>query len=371
MLFRKKRGKKRSVFGRSAQKEGKKGENKRNFNIPKNAFKDSSRYLCIYISIYPLMITKSIHSSTPHFEKQKVARFRRLDTAHISAIESLYQSFPFLSQRIEIHMPFARAKQTFSSGTVWVWPKFDKRPIGYLIFIDGFAPCIWYPDRQEGLTFRWLLPPTFCQKGATVCLANILAGESILQIEDIVIYEGKNLWNTLPFSKRWNELDAFWKSIPPDQPLLAFTTRIVRPISLDAWELHYDPAIYWIIQPDHSGQPRWYWKDIVTVPVKQQVFHTPVLKRSPDMVHLLCARCVPYEKLGLPDTYSLLSQEGTSLGIASISHKDISIQLTKSDMAEGIPVEVKWNESFRKYQILRIMPINTPITTASFFHHIL
>ena len=36
---------------------------------------------------------------------------------------------------------------------------------------------------------------------------------------------------------------------------------------------------------------------------------------------------------------------------------------------EGAPVEVKWNDTFKKYQIIRVLPTGTPITTQSFFHH--
>jgi hypothetical protein len=307
----------------------------------------------------------SIHSTTPRFEKQKIARFRCLDTDHISAIESLFNKFPFLKERVEIHMPFSRAKSTFSSGTVWLWPKFDKRPVGYLIFIDGFAPCIWYPVRQEGMTFRWLLPPNFNQKGATVCLANILAGESVLQIEDIIIDKGKDLWSTMIFSERWNKLRDFWNCLPPDQPLLAFKPQIVKPIALSDWSLHYNPAIYWIIQADHVKQPRWYWKDTV-VEYKAKEYIPPVLKRGTEIVSILCALCTPYTKTVLPDTYSLFAQEGINLGFASIPSLELSLELRKTT---GVPVEVKWNDTFNKYQIMRIMPNETPITTASFFYH--
>jgi hypothetical protein len=317
-------------------------------------------------------MNKSIHSTAPQFEKQKIARFRRLDNDHISAIESLFKTFPFLNDRVEIHMPFNRAKSTFSSGTVWLWPKFDKRPVGYLIFMEGFAPCIWYPERQEGMTFRWLLPPNFSQKGATVLLANILTGESVLQIEDIVVNEGKDLWSNMNFSERWTKLREFWQSLPPDQPLLAFKPRVVSPISLSNWHLHYNPAIYWIIQADHSKQPRWYWKDTVTVPeFKAKEFIAPTLKRGTEIINILVALCTPYTKTVLPDTYSLFSQEAVNLGVASISTLDLSLQLRKviAENKDGIPVEVKWNDNFHKYQITRIMPIDTPITTASFFYH--
>jgi hypothetical protein len=311
----------------------------------------------------------SIRSTTPHFEKQKIARFRRLDNDHSLAIESLFRQFPFLNGRVEIHMPFSRAKSTFSSGTVWLWPKFDKRPVGYLIFLAGFAPCIWYPTRQEGITFRWLLPPNFSQKGVTVCLANILAGESILQIEDIVIHEGKDLWSNVVFSKRWNTLYAFWNSLPPDQPLLAFKPCIVKPIKLSDWSLHYNPSIYWIIQVDHLKQPRWYWKDTVTEMITKE-YIPPVLKRGTEIISILCALCTS-TKSALPDTYLLLSQEGTSLGFASIASFKLSIELRDSlrKVETGIPVEVKWNDDFNKYQIVRVMPDNTPITTNSFFYH--
>ena len=310
-------------------------------------------------------MSRSIRSTSPQFEKQKIARFRCLDTDHSLAIESLFNKFPFLNNRVEIHMPFSRAKSTFSSGTLWLWPKFDKRPVGYLIFMDGFAPCIWYPTRAEGMTFRWLLPPNFSQKGTTVCLANILAGESVLQIEDIIINEGKDIWSTMKFSERWNILHNFWNSLPPDQPLLAFKPQIVKPIMLSDWSLHYNPAIYWIIQPDHAKQPRWYWKDTV-VDFKEKEYIPPTLKRGTNIVSILCALCMPYTKTVLPDTYSLFAQENVNLGFASIPSLELSIELRKTN---GVPVEVKWNSNFNKYQIVRIMPNETPITTASFFYH--
>jgi hypothetical protein len=307
-------------------------------------------------------------------EKKKLVRFRRLDNQHISAIESLYIQYPILRDRFEIHMPFHRAKPTFSSESVWVWPKFDKRPVGFLIFMEGFAPCIWFPDRQEGLTFRWLLSPTFCQNGPTICLANILADESLLQIEDIIVHHGKDLWSQYRFSERWNKLKEFWSSLPPHQPLLAFKPQIVKPLSIEEWSQQYDSSIYWIIQHDQSKQPRWFWKDIVTVPSTPLIpYVPPKLKRNADIPITLCASCSPYTKMILPDTYSLSSQEGTSLGIASISTIELSQTLQKFFNDKNntfVPVEVKWNESFKKYQIISILPTHTTISTTSFFHHI-
>jgi len=318
-------------------------------------------------------MSASIRSTTQHFEKKKVARFHRLDSQHISAIESLYKSYPFLKQRMEIHMPFHQAKSTFSNGKVWVWPKFDKRPVGYLIFIEGFAPCIWYPERQEGMTFRWLLPPNFHDHGPTVCLANILAGESLLQIEDIAVYQGQDLWSTTVFSTRWNILKEFWSTLPPHQPLLAFTPQVVKPISLENWHLHYNREIYWIIQSDHCGYARWYWKDsTVQADSSMREFVPPKLKRNPEILTTLCASCTPYTKTALPDIYSLLSQEGESIGMAAISTLELSRELRglfSDKTVTGVPVTVVWNDVFKKYQITHTMARDTPITTHSFFYH--
>ena len=311
----------------------------------------------------------SIRSSTFQGEKKKVARFHRLDTQHILAIEALYKQYPFLRDRMEIHMPYGRAAHTFSTECVWVWPKFDRRPAGYLIFLDGFAPCIWYPERQEGMTFRWILPPGFLDQGPCICLANLLAGESLVQIEDMLVYNGISLWSTQIYSKRWNILQDFWNSLPSEQPLMECKVQLVQPISLADWPQHYNAQIYWIIQPDHCKAPRWYWKDIVTTHHHVE-YHAPTMKRNPVITHSLYARCTP-EKSILPDNYCLYSQEGDLIGIASIGTLSLSMQLREKTTGgtEGLPVEVQWNERFSKYQVVRILPADTPITTSSFFHH--
>jgi hypothetical protein len=274
---------------------------------------------------------------------------------------------------MEVHMPYHKAKTAFQNSTLWMWPKFDKRPVGFLIFMEDFPPCIWYPDRQEGMTFRWVLPPLFCERGPIVCLANLLPSESVLQIEDLIIDQGNPIWSSLTFSKRWEKLSELWNRIPTEQPLLAFTPRIVTPIPLEEWPHHYDFAIYWIIQSDHAGQPRWFWKDVVTVHTTP-TYVAPQLKRNTEVMSTLCAYCSPYTKMVLPDIYSLQSQEGGSLGLAAITSLQLSQSLrssfSSSNSPQGIPVEVTWNDSFKKYQIHKILPIDTPITTQSFFHHL-
>ena len=309
----------------------------------------------------------SIQNSRPQFDREgnvRIPRFSRLDEDHIQAIAKVTQR---LASRFEVHLPGHRAKQIFEREKLLVWAKFDRRPTCLLLFIDGFAPALWDPSRQEGLTFRWILPPGFGLKGPTVCLANLLKGESVLQIEDLVVYEGTDLWSSQTFTSRWNQLRHFWNRLPPDQPLIAVKPRIVEPLSIANWAIHYDNSLSWIIQPDTAGSQRFYWWDSVT-PKTDASYRAPVLQRSPDIQVLMCALATPYTKIGLPDAYSLEADGNKYIGIASISTMALSQEMrTKSKDGTGIKVEVKWNEEFEKYQIVKILDDRTPVSAASFF----
>ena len=303
---------------------------------------------------------------TPPADQKRVPRFRRLDAENIKALESAFADFPFLSGRMEIHLPSARAKAAFTRDTIWVWPKFDRRPATYLVFQEGQPACMWDPSRQEGMTLRWLLPPGFCASGPTICLANLLPGESVIQIEDLLVSEGVDLWSTRKFSERWEALRALWARMPADQPLLAVKPRVVKPLTLEEWQPNYDASLSWIFQPDVARAPRWYWWDVVTK-VEKKVFLPPTLARKTAVTVQVAALCKPYSKLGLPDTYMLESQEGLPIGVAAVSSLDMSRQLRSAVGLEGAAVEVTWNEEFGKYQISRLLPTGSPISTMSFF----
>lgn len=312
-------------------------------------------------------VQASIHSSELHVQENRIPRFQRLDETHIQALESIFKKYQFLQNRIEIHLPFQRAKQAFTSEKIWAWAKFDRKPATFLCFLEGFAPCVWSPDRQEGLTIRWLLPPSLFSKGPTICIANMLPGESVLQIEDILISEGKDLWSTTPFSKRWEELRTFWNKIPTNQPLLKITPKIVKPLSLDELSLEEDPTShYWIFQHDNIRTPRWFWKDD-TILQKTNKYIPPTLERKTRITVDLYALCKPYDKFNLPDTYNLYSQENTLIGIASIPNMEMSKNLKTQINQKGLIVKVSWNDEFSKYQITKIMPEDTPIMAYSFF----
>jgi hypothetical protein len=314
----------------------------------------------------------SISNSRPQFDRdgnKRIPRFSRLDEDHIKAIETVAQRFPFLLSRLEVHLPGHRAKQIFEKDKLVVWPKFDRRPACFLLFLEGFAPALWDATRQEGLTFRWLLPPGFGLKGPTVCLANLLKGESALQVEDLLVYEGQDLWSHQTFTQRWTSLGNFWNRLPEDQPLLAVKPQLVKPISLDSWDMAYDASLSWIIQPDGARSQRFYWWDSVT-PKAASTFRPPALVRAPEVQVQVCALAKPYTALGLPDAYSLESSDGHTIGIASIATLALSQQmrgLFANSATTGVKVEVRWNDDFEKYQITKLLGQEVPVSAASFF----
>jgi len=314
-------------------------------------------------------MSRSITNSRPQFAKAPAGpRFNRLDEDHIKAIETVFRRLPFLSGRLEVHLPGHRAKHLFETTKMVVWPKFDRRPANFLVFLDGFAPCLWDPSRQEGITFRWILPPGFGTKGPTVCLANLLKGESTLQIEDLLVYEGADLWSSQPFSARWNVLGTFWNRLPADQPLLSMTPRIVEPISLADWSGVYDPSLSWIIQPEGAQSQRFYWWDSIT-PKKAATYRAPTLVRATEVQIQICALAKPYTKIGLPDAYQLEAGDGHIIGIASVPTMSLSMAL-RAGSPEGSKVEVVWNPEFKKYQVTRLLTPEVPLSAASFFNHV-
>ena len=59
--------------------------------------------------------------------------------------------------------------------------------------------------------------------------------------------------------------------------------------------------------------------------------------------------------------------------MASIPSLQISLELRSlfaDKSISGLPVEVEWNEGFQKYQVIRVLPQETPITTEFFFYHV-
>lgn len=290
-------------------------------------------------------------------------RFQGVDPKHRNAINELTNKFQFLRGRMEIHLPYARAKGVLSNQNAWVWAKFDRRPTAYLIFLRGWPVCLWSPDRQEGRTFRWIVPPNFTEFGPTVLMANLLTSESVLQIEDILVHQGQDIWSKHTFSERWNKLTMLWDTMPESQPLLSFKHRLVEPIALDDWKTAYDSSLSWIVQPDFAGQPRWFWWDCVTQKEKRE-YRIPTTKRFPGIPTIAVAEARPHN-MELPDTYTLFSQESQSLGIAAVSGLELSQKLRQA--GNKFPVEVVWEIEFNKFRILRIMPEGNPIAPHNTF----
>lgn len=313
----------------------------------------------------------SFHIQAKEAGIKQAPRFTRLDATHAEAIERCLRSYPALQGRMEIHLPGARASALFGKEKLLVWPKFDRRPVCFLLFLEGFAPALWDPSRQEGFTLRWMLPPGFCIRGPTICLANLLVSESVLQVEDLVVSEGVDLWSTASFSSRWEKLRVFWARLPADQPLLAVKPRVVEPIALADWSAHYDATLSWIVQPDTPKSQRFFWWDTVT-PKTGPSYRAPALKRAPEVLVQICASVKPAPRLSLPDAYMLYNGEGGEIGLAAISSLKLSQELRAAFEAEatrkaGIRAEVAWNAEFEKYQIVRVLAADTPVSAGSYF----
>jgi len=90
-------------------------------------------------------------------------------------------------------------------------------------------------------------------------------------------------------------------------------------------------------------------------PKVSQAPHAPQVVQVPQASQKLTVGHLLKDKLSkLPDTYKLLSLNGQDLGLPAIRSMEMSTKL-RAIGPEGCKVEIKWYESFQKYEICRII----------------
>jgi hypothetical protein len=78
--------------------------------------------------------------------------------------------------------------------------------------------------------------------------------------------------------------------------------------------------------------------------------------RAPEIAQLLAAKLTKDTKTALPDSYFLEAADGFSIGRACVPTLASSQQLREATTGRPIlMVEVKWNNNFKKYEIVRLL----------------
>jgi len=179
---------------------------------------------------------------------------------------------------------------------------------------------------------RLRLNDSFYEDGRTVFLA--YEHDTILMLEDVLVWKGKNVWNSESFQTRWDLFSEFLKEYMPDLELQGIKLSIAVYVSLKDMKIPPEGYLVEFI-PNQSRQKRL----IVMVEAEIAKEITWIATR---------------ETARGPDVYSVAKTGSTeSEGIACVQSLAVSraLRLMKED---SFRVNCKWHERFKKWEIVEV-----------------
>jgi hypothetical protein len=199
---------------------------------------------------------------------------------------------------------------------------------GYAIFVPPVA------SKTSPFRIRLRIPETMWDDGAL--FSAYLRRDKRMILEDVLVWQGKPVWNTMGFSERWKLMGEFMESCSPDKALQGVSISVAVYMSTASL---VEPDEHSVLEfvPQAPNQKRLIW-----MPSIEQ-------KEQPKTTGLVAKR----ETAMGPDVFSVWRSE-EKLGLALVKTLAISRALR---MAEGatIPIEAVWNKGFDKWEIMKII----------------
>jgi hypothetical protein len=274
----------------------------------------------------------------------------------------------------------------FRNERIYAWQREGRERPGLLVLGAASQPAIyWDMDRDEPLALRFQIPHGFLNDGYAVFVATLLRGERRLIFEDIWVHKGQRV-DGQPFSRRWKLLCSSFQQFNAQQIFLGFDMVLVQPRSLQDFATHAEPGTIWDFQPESTHRKRIYYvvpgariglsagAQVRAAEASAHIKLPPtvtknVLKKTTAILSARFGRLRVDKTTTLPDAYILESADGTNVGRICVTRLAQSQELrTRSAAAsEGFPVEVAWHSEFKKYEVLRLLPADSPLTSTSAF----
>jgi hypothetical protein len=320
--------------------------------------------------------------------------------------------------------------QLMSSVPVYVWQRAGRNRAGLLILRAGEPAIFWNVEQDQPYSLRLQVPATLTHKGTCILIATISKVEKIVTFEDIWTYEGRHLLKDKKYSDRWPTLELIFSELNKQQHFLGADLRLVEPLSFSQFIEHansQEEGTVWEFQPDVPLRRRLVWmipgrqgirSEIPGLRTQDDVYKTAQrlggaddtvaneiltnlqLKRSRSQMPVHTARVKPTTQpqprihkttidmqrcallrpdltTNLPDSYILEAEGGASLGRICVPRLAQSQELRKKffasareEGAKELLVDVLWNQTFKKYEVLKILPSHSLLSPASMFHEI-
>ncbi len=332
--------------------------------------------------------TRVINSS--HHAEQKPLSLRPLLPQAREAVAQLIELHIGADWRISHKFDARKDGRLLGSDTCYAWLREGRERPGLLVLSGADEPAVfWDMDRDEPNALRIQIPFGFTRRGPSIFVATLLRGERRLILEDLWCNAGASLMSAT-FSARWRALNGAFDALSAQQLYLGMDLVLTKPLSLEQFAATAEPGTIWDFQPEAAGRKRLYYvipgvrvgpsagaqsreaaaKAHLSATTPQ--VNKNVLKRTTQFLTVRIAKVKIDPTTPLPDSYVLESGDGETVGRVCVSRLEQSKELRQKfkETPDGFPVEVAWHTNFKKYEITKYLPADSPLSAADAFHEI-
>lgn len=293
-----------------------------------------------------------------------------------------------LRQRLDLE----RAEPILKRAPFFVLENDSRAEAGFLVFLPG-KPALYMQQRRtrdgakrwNGYTLRMRVSSTITEGGGTVLIARLDDVLHCLQLEDVWLWKGSNLFETRSFTERRDALREFVERhwIPDARLLGGIFTKVATFLSLETFSEQKDWTEYHSLEfiPDTPGKRRFYLnleerinaaegpaamkqhrgavveRSTQLVAFQEEQLSTPVAAptpQTPEPSATRKARAVPVDKM--PDVYDLYGEDGLPISRASVQQFSVSQVLRGVVQAKKEAwVTAKWRKEFGGYEIIAVL----------------
>ena len=210
---------------------------------------------------------------------------------------------------------------------------------GFLVIIPSVGYAVFIPPiaaKVSPFRLRLRLPAQVWEDGAL--FSAYFMKDKRLVMEDVLVWQGKPVWNTSSFTERWKLMGEFLNILQPDSALQGVAIEPALYSSLASIAEPDDQSVLEFV-PNAPNQKRMIC--LMTSDVKAPV---PTTGNS----SLVAKR----ETMMGPDVFSVWRGE-EKLGLALVRTLAISRAL-RTAVGATIPIEAAWNKGFDKWEITKI-----------------
>ena len=303
--------------------------------------------------------------------KRKFAPKRFAEQAR-ALVDGCSASGPIIRQRLDME----RMKQPLQKGLFYVIENDGMAEPGFLVFLPGQAPIFLQTKMKAAppCTLRMRVSPALGEGGGSILIATLDTIQHTLRIEDVWMWKGVGVFDTMGYSKRRLYLKEFVERcwVPDARLMGGIQTTILNPKSVqESLNTPANSVNTFEFIPEMAGRRRMWIGDTMAVrPVtanNRVVADKPADKLADKPADKLADKSA--DKLAdktytkaiakaidkMPDIYDLYDNEERFIGQGSVQKFSLSQDLRSKSTATGVPVGVQWRSEFNGYEIVGLI----------------